>query len=491
MERITEKEQDFKRFEKELYAAMCEVARKVAQEYLEQQDKRIMEQRDTEEYRSVGNRTTTVKTLMGEVTYSRRYYKTRSGEYVFLLDEAMGIGGEYGLVSENLAERIVKECTEKSFRKAAGSISGLTGQTISAMGAWNVFRQYGEAAGQEMKRLVALSESGVEGQLGNLQSRVIFNELDDVWISRQRAKRRKAGTAAKGAKKVGANVGKQPMHVGTAYTGWKQEKDGSYSTINKLAYASFGKAAEFNAEFEALLSQRFDMDGVERRITNGDGDPWIRAAAEENDTILQLDPFHRSQAIIKAVRDKGDRKMLFEAIRKKDVDSALAIISELAMDARDESAQEKLVKLYGYFYNNRDNLLTWRERGVELPKPPEGVVYREMGTQESSNCSLVTQRMKHRRGSWSENGANNMARILCFRNTIGLDAILGTIPEAPAHVERAEPLSAAKSPQCDGKGYGAEWLRAEMPFENAFRTNGREAIRGLLRMRPLSQLAFL
>jgi hypothetical protein len=284
------------------------------------------------------------------------------------------------------------------------------------------------------------------------------------------------------------------MHVGTAYTGWKQEKDGRYSTVNKIAYASFGKVTEFNATYEALLSHRFDMAGAERRVTNGDGDPWIRAVAEESDAIYQLDPFHRGQAIVRAVKDKGDRKLLFDAIKEKDVGKALSTICELAMDAKgagDEPALEKLVKLYSYFYNNSDSLLTWQERGVELPEPPEGIVYREMGTQESSNCSLLAQRMKHRRGSWSESGANNMARILCFRNTVGLDAILGTLPEPEPCAAWDEPLSASKSPQCDGKGYGADWLHAEMPFEDAFRTNGRETIRGMLRMRPLSRLSFL
>jgi hypothetical protein len=233
------------------------------------------------------------------------------------------------------------------------------------------------------------------------------------------------------------------------------------------------------------------MDGVERRVMNGDGDPWIRASAEQSDSILQLDPFHRSQAIVRAVSDKDDRQLLFDAIGEKDVDKTLATICELTIDAQDERTQEKLVKLYGYFYSNRDSLLTWKERGIDLPKPPEGIVYREMGIQESSNCSLLTLRMKHRRASWSESGANNMAGILCFRSTIGLNTILGTLPEPPPHGACPEPLSAAKSPQHDGNGYGADWLRAGMPFENAFRTNGRDAIRGMLRMRPLSQLSFL
>jgi hypothetical protein len=99
--------------------------------------------------------------------------------------------------------------------------------------------------------------------------------------------------------------------------------------------------------------------------------------------------------------------------------------------------------------------------------------------------------MKHRKGSWSVTGAGNMAKLLCFRYTIGLDRILGALPEAPPPIVSAELLSASKSPKYDGKGYGADWLYAEMPFEQAFKTNGREAIKGMLRQRPVSGLAFL
>ena len=84
-----------------------------------------------------------------------------------------------------------------------------------------------------------------------------------------------------------------------------------------------------------------------------------------------------------------------------------------------------------------------------------------------------------------------MAKILCFRSTIGLDVILGTLPEHPPVEMFPESLSATQAPQHDGKGYGADWLYAPMPFDNAFRTHGREAIRGILRMKPVSGLSFI
>ena len=492
MKKIAEDHLDFKSFEAILFEIMCGIARELIGQYLAWRDLSIMGTRDKTRYRIIDKgRETTVKTVFGEAVYSRRYYYDRElCRYAFLLDEAMGIFNGFGLVSKNLTEKIVHECADKSFRKAAGSVSANTGQGISAMGAWNVVQRYGEAIEAQEARLMELDESGSVGHLGGVRSRVIFEEYDDVWIPRQREKRRKAGTAAKGARKIGKKLGKMPMHVGIAYTGWTQSEDGRHSTADKIAFASFGKPASFRAKFGSLLNQRFDMDGVQHRITNGDGERWIRIGAEENDSILQLDPFHRSTAIVRAVSNKCDRGFLFDAIDKKDVDKVLATICELAMDAQDESAQKKLSKLYGYFYSNRDSFLTWHERGIELPAPPEGIVYREMGVQESSNC-LITQRMKRRRGSWSDSGANNMARILCFRSTIGLEAILGVLPKPEPAEAFAEPLSAAKAPQHDGKGCGADWLYAPMPFEDAFKTNGREVIRGLLRMKPVSDLTFI
>ena len=492
MTNITEEHKNFKSFERELFQIMCKIACGLIQQYLEWRDLTVMALRDKSRFRLIDkNRASTIKTLFGEVSYCRRYYYDYCySRYVFLLDEALGIKCGCGLISENLAERIVHECADKSFRKAADSISTLTGQVISAMGAWNVLQRFVETICKQEIRLKELNDNGSTGHLGRLPIPVLFEECDDVWISRQREQRRKPGTAAKGAKMIGTKPGKLPMHVAIAYAGWTQSESGRHSTANKIAYASFGKPSEFMEMFGTLLNHRYDMDGVVRRITNGDGEPWIRTAAELNDSILQLDPFHRCQAIVRAVSDKSDRKLLFNAIDKKDINKVLACICEMALDAQDESEQKKLTKLYGYFYNNKDSFLTWQERGVELPAPPKGITYRGLGVQESNNC-LITQRMKHRRASWSEGGANNMARILCYRATIGLGAILGVLPEPEPPEAFAEPMSAAKSPKYDGRGYGADWLNAPLPFDNAFKTHGREAIRRMLRMKPISDLSFI
>ena len=489
MENITEGIMDFKGLERTIFDVMCRVGRQLIAEYMHRWDSIIMSRRDTAEYRCVELRERSIKTALGEVIYERHYYKKRSGGYVFLLDEAMGTAEGCGKVSENLAEQILIECADKSFRKAAESISSQTGQVISRMGVWNVLQGYGDRVKEQEKRLEELDGEGTVGQLGSVSSPVLFNEFDDVWLNMQRAERRRAGIPAEKRRK---RIGKKPMHIGTAYTGWIQLDDGSYATINKYAYAVFGDSTDFIAMFESLLRQRFDMDSVERHVMNGDGEAWIKTVAENNDAILQLDPFHRSQAVMRAVKDKDERKRINDALREKDVEKAIDSVCALISASSDVPTLKKLVDLATYFDNNRDILLPWQERGVAMPEPPEGVFYRNMGTQEHSNCDLLTQRMKHQKGAWSVDGANNMARVLCLRNTIGLDAMLGVLPEpSGAAWIPAEPQSAAKAPQHDGKGYDASWLYAGMPFEQTFVTAGREAIRGLVKQRKLSEIAYL
>ena len=483
METIAEWAEDFNTLEKMVFKAMCKAACETMVEMLQRQDQIIKALRDKDEYILVDpSRERTIKTLMGEVSYKRGYYKAKSGGRVHLLDEALGITKDYGLYSEALAEQIIVECGDKSFRRAADTISELTGQSVSVMAAWGVLQKYGDKVQDQEKRLSELDAGGTTGQLGNIASKVLFQEMDDVWLSMQKKKRRKAGTpSAKGNKKSG----KKPLHVGIAYTGWSERKDGRYATTDKIATTSFGGAKEFNGHFEMLLRHRYDMDGVDLRLMNGDGANWIKSSADESDAILQLDPYHRSQAILRGVSDRESRRKIYDAIREKDIDKTLAVTYSLVEGAEDDITREKAAELHGYFSENRESLLTWTERGIKLPAPPEGVVYRNMGVQESSNCGLITHRMKHRKGSWSEEGATNMGKILCYRHTIGFDEMLGPMPEPKAPKAETEPLSVGKVPFYEGKGYGGDWLYAGMPFDQAFRTNGREAIRGILKQKPL------
>lgn len=108
---------------------------------LESYDAELAEGRDKSQYRDKGKRTTTVKTVYGEVSYARRVYQTKPEDgrkaFVYLLDEAMQMD-KIGLLSTNLAEKIAMTVTESPYRVSADIISETCGQSISHGGAWNL-----------------------------------------------------------------------------------------------------------------------------------------------------------------------------------------------------------------------------------------------------------------------------------------------------------------------------------------------------------------
>lgn len=121
----------FKDFEKKTFEMICKLWQEYTRDFLERYDTYLMETRDKEAYRNKGKKKTTVKTVYGEVEYERRIYQvTREDgltEFVFLLDEQLEISG-VGLISMNMAEQMVSNITEMSYRETAEKITDMTGQ---------------------------------------------------------------------------------------------------------------------------------------------------------------------------------------------------------------------------------------------------------------------------------------------------------------------------------------------------------------------------
>ena len=71
-----------------------------------------------------------------------------------------------------------------------------------------------------------------------------------------------------------------------------------------------------------------------------------------------------------------------EMLEQKKVDEMLEYIQIYADsiesdDAKDKGS-EKARELYRYLYNNKEGLLPYQRRGIELPEAGEGIVYKNM-----------------------------------------------------------------------------------------------------------------
>lgn len=459
----------FKSLEQKVFAYVCELGREITRIMLENYDAELAEERDKSQYRDKGRRTTTIKTVYGEVVYARRVYQTKleDGEkaFVYLLDEAMQMD-KIGLISTNLAEKIAMTVTESPYRVTADIISGTCGQNISHGGAWNLMQKLGERISEEEDYTVKQMEAGQAE--GKAEVPVLFEEMDGVWLSMQDSTHKK--------------MKKQEMKVFTMYEGWDAESRGK-RLVNKTMLAGMEKSSEFHRKREALIEKKYNADEIQQRILNGDGGSWIKEPYD-TETIFQLDRFHIYHEIKRKLKEKEAQKTVTELFEAKKMDEMLEYILIYAdsVCSNDESDKRSsnAKKLYEYLANNKEGLLPYQERGIKIPEAKPGIVYKNMGVQENENCTAITLRMKHRRMRWSVNGADNMAKAL-YRKENGeltetieryTDGLIFTMKMQ----EVLQSLSAAKAPKKDGKGnIYADIIRHHMPLLDAMKTASRKA----------------
>ena len=441
---------------------------------LESYDNELANTRDRSKYRDKGKRSTTIKTVYGEVEYQRRVYRTvlEDGKkaYVYLLDDAMQMD-KIGLISTNLAEKIAMTVTESPYRITADIISNTCGQSISAGGVWNIMQRLGERISGEED--YAVKQMNADQSEGKKEIPVLFEEMDGVWLSMQDKNHRK--------------MKKQEMKVFTMYEGWdaEKEKQNRSTIVGKTMLAGMEKSTEFHEKREACIRNKYNADEIGQRILNGDGGSWIKDTYDP-DTIFQLDRYHIYQEILRKITDKETQKNIRDLFEEEKIDEMLEYIKTYAtsIESPDEKdkCSKKALELYEYLNNNKDGLLPYQKRGISIPEPKDGLLYKDMGIQENQNCTVITLRMKHRRMRWSVSGANNMAKALYRKENRELTETIDRYTDGLVFTiqmqEIVETLSAAKAPKKDGKGNPyADIVSMHMPILDAVQTASRKAFK--------------
>lgn len=466
---VEEKSVTFKELEKKIFAYVCDVAVEMTQIILEDYDRELHDSRDKKKYRDKGCRTTTIKTVYGNVTYDRHVYQTEDEEghkaYVYLLDEAVKMD-KIGLISTNLAEKIASCVTENPYRVTADIISSTSGQTISHGGAWKLVQKLGERVSEEEK--LQVKKMNADESEGTREIKVLFEEMDGVWLRLQG--------------KDHKSIAKQEMKVATIYEGWEKEDKSGSRLCGKKVIAGMEKSNEFHEKREAQIRSIYRADEIEYRILNGDGGSWIKDPYEP-ETVFQLDRFHIRQEIKRKLNwDKEaarEVEKLFEAEKMDEMLEYIRIYAD-SVDTGDEkdSRSKKARELYQYLNNNKEGLIPYQKRNIKLPEPPEGMRYGNMGVQENQNCTVITIRMKGNRKRWSVNGANNMAKLLYRKENKELVETVNRYAEALIFNIRISEiittLSAAKAPKKDGKGNSyVDVINMHVPLRDTIQTASR------------------
>lgn len=464
---LTEK---FENIEKKIYAAVCEAARDMTRQLLEELDMYLMKTRDTKRYPNKQKRKTSVKTVYGTVEYSRtQYYDKQKKEYIYLLDEKMKME-KIGTISANLSKMIAEAAADMPYRKAADMISQTTGQPISSHGAWNVVQNIGTVIEQEEQIIVEEMEQDMPK--GETKCNMLFMEADGVYLNIQKD-RKKAKS--------------QELKLATVYTGWSE--DGK-KLVNKKVIAGMTPAKKFNQKTEALIQSTFNIDKTNLRILNGDGAEWI-SNTYNPERIFQLDRFH----IMKKIRGCISHRHVSRNIITKFMDGKyMEVLEDMQTyinsidDGTKASAKavKKVEDAYRYLANNMDGLPRWQDQAKAMginPEAPEGMIYKNMGVQENQNCSLITNRMKGRKMRWSVEGADNLAKIIYTRENGDLDRVIEKFDGQmimPDDFIISDILTPAKIKETVGKG--SKWvdvMQATLPALSAPTGNYTDALRAI------------
>lgn len=466
LEICNSKIENFESFVSMVYQSVLKLGRDIVSQTLEKMDDTLKDERDRKRFRCKGFRKSCVKTIMGPVEYQRRVYLDMAAvekkQCVYLLDEALDIN-RIGMFSMAVCNQAASLICETTYRGAARAISEMTGMSVSHQAVHNMIQQLGEERSAAIEKHAALAQNGQS--LGEIETPILYEENDGIWLKLQGQSRKEHGPS-------------KEMKVGIAYDGVRHMPCGKKKRRildNKVAYASFENATDFKKQKEGLVASRFNVNEIRLRILNGDGANWMPKTNSDK-IISVLDEFHRNKKITECVRDPNFAKLLKDLLYKKDIDALFMCIEAQINSVSDESEIAKLQELLRYYTDNKENLLGYYSRGIEIPptRKPGEIHHARLGAMESNVYTLIGNRMKDGRACWSIRGANNLALILCAYHTSGLESLFcnsDSIPEPQKETEFVDTLpifGADKVPVREGKGYEFPTISRLSSSDNGF-----------------------
>ena len=427
---ITSNEIKFNDLEKKVFKFVCFFGCLIIKLLLEAYDRKLMNARDTKKYRHKGLRTTHVNTVMGEVKFRRAMYEiTEDGvtKIVYLLDEKLKLNVD-GNISNNLVEKVVEVVpVTDSYRKAETVIEETTNTSLSHEKIRSIIVKIGDKITRKEKEERKLFD---KNQLvaGLKEITALFEEADGIWINLQgKDRKEKLEQNKKKAEKENKEFNpkmkiKTELKLHVMYEGWKKD-DPRHSLVNKQYIAGIMKPKEIAKLRDARVFSQYDVSKIKLRVTNGDGAKWTKGTTAKGG-FYQKDEFHIMQEIVRDV-PKEYQNIIKELVNTKQYKKIPQAIEGLKYELGGEyKALKKLKTLQSY-------LSTGLERYqdiLDVPEAPEGIEYRNMGTQESQIFSKLKKRFCSGRKAFGKHGANALAKICVLSENFKIDELEQPIP---------------------------------------------------------------
>lgn len=427
---ITKNETKFNDLEEKMWKKKMQEGLEELKEQLRKIDKELLKSKNNNELKVKDFQKTTIKCKFGDLEISRRRYtlkKNGETKIVYLLDIYLELGysGQY---SQSIVEMVLKEATEKSYRKTAETIRENTNVSITHTAARKILIDFSENHIEKMeKEKLKLYEKGyIEGEK---ELKIVYEESDGIYISKQSKKKNKK---ARKGKKL-----KSEIKIGIVHEGFEKRYSNDFRVKNKQMVATIKDAKYFKRLVDMTIGTTYKESSVEKIIINADGAGWCKDIAESPKERYQLDMFHIQKKITESIEDK-EYKELMSGIVKTDKPEYIFNIMynykvELEHDKKAEEL-EKVKELEVYLRNNKKGLLRYQyDLGLtqEEIENLEETEYRNLGTEESQMYCGCRKRMKNNRTSWSDRGSEAMVKVISYiKSNLLEDLITGKMKKA-------------------------------------------------------------
>jgi len=385
VDKVTQDELKFKGLVEILFSMLRILFCDLLQEILQRADERIHANRDSSRYEYKYKSEKTVVTILGEVTYERRYYLDHSQNTgVFLLDKKLGIEKKVG---GHLACLAVNWALGDTFRTVRDKLADLYGEQV--LSHENIRQLTYEAIGK-----FKVSKQ-MEGENEKTAPEVLIIEADEIYP---------------GAQEEAKN--KHEFKVAMAHTGW--EPVSGYSSQTRFAlseahyYCGVMPGEEFWERFSRELYEKFDLSRT-TVVINGDGAAWIRGGRDYfNEVMYSYNTYHVAKILKRAISYDSELRAQIEELAAKgaveDLEKVVEAIRQKAEREGDsyhahqaEAGLEFIARNRRYIRNYKDRL---QERGVETK------YLRNLGASEATACQF-SRRIKRGR-SWRKENLNLM-----------------------------------------------------------------------------------
>ena len=330
-------------------------------------------------------------TSLGEVTYSRTYFKNKvTGERCYLIDQLIGFEkNEY--LTEDAIARIFDEAADSSYRKGGmnASISGISVSKETVMDKLHPLK-------------FPLLEKPNERKTVN----VLYIDADEDHVSLQYIDK-------KGDVKESKSNTFMPKLI-YVYEGINAE----YERHELINVKYFGGGYQGSAGNEQLwkevydyISEAYDEDTLERIYINGDGADWIKKKKKiHRKAKFVLDKYHMHKYIIAATAHLMDsasdvRSEIWHAINGRKKKSAEAVFNRIIELTPTESKQKAVERSKNYILGHWTSIMnSVKNRKDNIHCSAEGHV-----------SHVFSDRLSSRPLGWSVVGADKMSQLRVYK----------------------------------------------------------------------------